>query len=283
MSPIRRIAFKSWLVVLVVVFGLGFFGLTSLVIGWFADVEGVAGPVTDLGYGALIGIILTSGLVVQLRAPQDKIAGIQQAALVIPALVMGSAVASDGQDLVSALIVTVAVGGLLALHPARGEFLSKGSSISPALLAITILGAIPLISYALEMGAQARDLEGPPHHVQRLSTMAAMAIAIVLVGMLAAMKTRGWRIPAWSAGAAAITFGLATLAFTDNPGAPGSGWGMLAVGGGVLFIAAAEREARRTKPTQKAVGANLHGSRIGCRPTGRAGTQGTSDVPDIDE
>lgn len=283
MSPIRRIAFTTWLVVLVVVFGLGFFGLTALVIGWFADVEGVAGPVTDLGYGALVGIILTTGLVVQLRAPQDKIAGIQQAALVIPALLIGSAVASDVQDLVSALIVTVAVGSLLALHPARGEFLSKGGAISPALLAITILGAIPLISYALEMGAQARDLEGPPHHVQRLSTMAAMAMAIVLTGLLAAVKTRGWRIPAWSAGAAAITFGLATLAFPDNPGAPKGGWGMLAVGGGVLFIAAAEREARRTKPTQKAVEANLHSSRIGRRPTGRAGSRGTSDTPGTDE
>lgn len=250
MSPFRRNAFTTWLVVVVVVFGLGFFGLTSLVIGWFAGVEGVAGPVTDLGYGALIGIILTMGLAVQLHAPQSKIAGIQQAALVVPALLMGSAVALDSQDLVSALIVTVAVGSLLALHPARGEFLKKGGSISPTLLAITILGAIPLTAYALEMGAQAQDLKGPPHHVQRLSTMAAMAFAIVLTGLLAAAKTRGWRIPSWSTGAAATVFGLASLVFPDSPGSPGQGWGMLAVAGGLLFIAAAEWEARRTKTTQ---------------------------------
>lgn len=254
MSPIRRIAFTIWLVVLVVVFGLGFFGLTSLVIGWFAAVEGVAGPVTDLGYGVLVGIILTMGLAVQLRAPQRKIAGMQQAALVIPALLMGSAVASDTQDLVSALIVTAGVAILLALHPARGDFFRKGGAISPALLAITILAAIPLIAYALEMGAQAHDVKGPPHHVQRLSTMAAMAFAIVLAGLLTALKTRGWRTPAWSTGAAAIVFGLASVAFPDNAGAPGRGWGMLAVAGGLLFIAVAQREARRTMTTQEPSG-----------------------------
>jgi len=248
-STTRRITFTIWLVVLVVVFGLGFFGLTSLVIGWFEDVEGVAGPVTDLGYGALVGIILTTGLAVQLRAPQRKIAGTQQAALVIPALLIGSAIASDTQNLFPALIVTTAVGILLALHPARGEFLKKGGVISPTLLAITILGAIPLIAYAVEMGAQARDLQGPPHHVQRLSTMAAMAFAIVLTGLLAAAKTPGWRIPAWSTGAAAIVFGLASMAFPDNPGAPGRGWGILTVASGFLFIAVAEREARRTTMT----------------------------------
>jgi hypothetical protein len=253
-SSIRHVAFTTWLVVVVVVFGLGFFGLTSLVIGWFAAVEGVAGPVTELGYGALIGIILTTGLGVQLRAPQRKIAGIQQAALVVPALLMGSAVASDLQDLVSALVVAAAVGILLALHPARGEFLSKGGAISSPLLAITILGAIPLIAYAREMGAQARDLTGPPHHVQRLSTMAALAFAIVLTGLLAASKTQGWRTPAWSTGAAAIVFGLASWVFPDNRGTAGRGWGMLAVAGAILFIAVAEREARRTKTTHEPSG-----------------------------
>ena len=150
--------------------------------------------------------------------------------------------------------MTAAIGILLALHPARGEFLRKGGAISPTLLAITILGAIPVIAYALEIGAQAQDLQGPLHHVQRLSTMAAMAFAIVLTGLLAASKTAGWRTPAWSTGAAAIVFGLASWAFPDNRGAPGRGWGMLAVAGGILFIATAEREASRPKTTHEPSG-----------------------------
>jgi hypothetical protein len=244
-SRFRRIAFKSWAATLVAVYGVGFFGLTSLVLGWFEDVEAVAGPVTDLGYGVLVGLIQTTGLLVQLRGPERKIAGVQQAFLVIPALVIGSAIASDSQNLVPALILLPAIGILLALHPAREEFLRRGAAPSLTLLAITVIGAVPLVAYALDMGMQAQDLAGPPHHVQRLSTMAAMAIAIVLTGLLAALRTRGWRIPAWSVGTAAIVFGLASAVFPDQTGAVGRGCGGLAITGGVLFIAAAEREVRR--------------------------------------
>lgn len=84
--------------------------------------------------------------------------------------------------------------------------------------------------------------------------MAAMAFAIVLTGLLAVAKTRGWRTPVWSAGAAAIVFGLASVAFSDTPGAPGRGWGMLAVAGGFLFITAAEREAGSTKTAKQLSG-----------------------------
>jgi hypothetical protein len=247
-TRLRRIAFKVWAAVLVVGFGLGSFGLITLGLGWFESVEGVAGPVTDLGYGALVGIILTMGLLVQLRAPEEKIAGVQQAALVIPALLIGSALASDSQNVVVALLLVPALGILLALHPARREFLTRRAGLSPKLLVIAVLGAIPLGAYALDMGAEARDLVGPPHHVQRLSTMAAMAIALVLAGGLAALRTQGWRIPAWSAGTAAVVFGLASVVFPDQRGAEGRGWGGVAIAGGVLFITVAELESRRGKP-----------------------------------
>jgi hypothetical protein len=250
-SRFRRIAFNAWAAILVAVFGVVFFGLTSLVIAWFQEVEGVAGPVTDLGYGVLFGIILATGPLVQLRGPERKIAGVQQAFLVIPALVIGSAIASDSQNLVPALIVLPALGILLALHPAREEFLRRGAAVSRILLAIAVIGAVPLVAYALDMGTQAQDLAGPPHHVQRLSTMAAMAVAIVLTGLLAALQTRGWRLPAWSAGVAALMFGLASLVFPDQRGAVGRGWGGVAIAGGVLFIAAAEWEVRRATATHQ--------------------------------
>ena len=246
----RARAFRAWAAVLVVAFGVGAFGLTTLVIGWFERREGVAGPVTDLGYGALVGLIVTMGIATQLRSPARRIAGLQQACLVVPALAFGSALAADAQNLVPAGILIPTLGILLVLHPARDEFVKKPAAVSRTLFGIAALGAVPLIVYALDMGAQARDLAGPPHHVQRLSTMAALAVAIGLVGLLAASGTRGWRIPAWSAGAATVVLGLASVIFPGDPGAEGRAWGTAAVAGGVLFVGVAELEWRRPTRSQ---------------------------------
>ena len=169
----------------------------------------------------------------------------------IPALVIGSAIASDAQNLVPALILLPAIGILLALHPAREAFLKRDTAPSRIPLAITAIAAVPFVAYALDMGAQARDLAGPPHHVQRFSTMAAMAVAILLTGLLAALRTPGWRIPTWSAGMAAIVFGLASVVFPAQAGAVGRGWGGLAIAGGVLFIAVAEWEGRSATATRE--------------------------------
>ncbi|MGH2691147.1 MAG: hypothetical protein ACRDHM_01440 [Actinomycetota bacterium] len=243
-SRARHIAFLAWVGVVTATVGIVFFGLTSLVLGWFEAENGRIIPVTDLGYGALVGIIITGGLLVQLRASERKIAGVQQATLGSLALLVSVPLASDTQNVLPGLIILAAVAVLTALHPARGEFFRMGTGPDPVLAAIVIVGAVPLITYALSIAAQARQLVAPPHHIQRLATMAAMAIAVLLTGLLAAMQTRGWRIPAWCAGTAAMVFGLASVVFPTYRGSGGRGWGALALVGGILFVVVAEARAR---------------------------------------
>jgi hypothetical protein len=172
---------------------------------------------------------------------------VQQATLGSLALLISCALASDTQNIAPGLTILAALAVLAALHPARREFFRRGIRFSPALAAIAVLGAVPFITYALSMAAQARVLVAPPHHIQRLATMSAMAIAVVLVGLLAAFQTSGWRIPAWCAGMAAMVFGLASVVFPSYQGSPGRGWGALAVGGGFLFIIVAEGLASRQR------------------------------------
>ncbi|MDQ6877172.1 MAG: hypothetical protein M3082_05645, partial [Candidatus Dormibacteraeota bacterium] len=244
-SSVRRIAFFAWAAILSAAFGIGFFGLTVLIIGWFEQSFGVSTPVSELSHGALAGIIITVGLLAQLRAPARRIAGVQQAVLGILTFLITALIGGRQEPLQESLLFLVAVAILVALHPARREFFKPGAGVSPALAAISLLGAIPATGYAVSMLVQARQFVGPPHHADRFAEMAAAAIAIVFVGLLAALKTHGWTIPARSAGVAAIVVGMASVVFPDAPGAVGHAWGAVAVGWGVLFLAAAEWEARQ--------------------------------------
>jgi hypothetical protein len=226
----RRIAFLAWVGVVSATVGIMFFGLSSLVLGWFEAEDGPAIPVTDLGYGALLGIIITGGLLVQLRTAERRIAGVQQAALGGFALLISAPLAADAQNLGPGLIILAAVAVVIALHPARREFFRvRRKGFDPALAAMIAVGAVPLITYALGIAAQARQLVAPPHHIQRLATMAAMAIAVVLTGLLAAFRTTGWRIPTWCAGTATMVFGLASAVFPTYVGSVGRVWGALAL------------------------------------------------------
>lgn len=242
----RRVAFFVWAAMLSLLFGIGFFGLTVLVLGWFEKSFGVSTPVSELSHGALAGIVITVGLLVQLRSPVRKIAGLQQAVLGILALLITALIGGRQEPLQASLLFLAAVAILVVLHPARGEFFKLGTSPTASMAAISILGAIPVVIYSVNMLAQARQFVGPPHHADRFAEMAAAVIAIVLVGILASLKTQGWRISAWSAGAASIVVGMASVVFPDAPGAVGRVWGTLAVGAGVLFLVLAELETIRS-------------------------------------
>ena len=217
-------------------FGIGFFGLVVLVIGWFEKPFGVSTPVSELSHGALAGIIITIGLLTQLRSPERRIAGLQQAVLGILALLVTAVIGGRQEPLQESLLFLAALSLLVILHPAREQFFKRGAGPTASLAAVAIVGAVPASVYAAFMLVQAREFIGPPHHADRFAEMAAAAIATVAVGMLASLKTPGWRISAWSAGAAAIVVGMASIVFPNAPGAVGRIWGTLAAGAGVVVV-----------------------------------------------
>jgi hypothetical protein len=78
----------------------------------------------------------------------------------------------------------------------------------------------------------------------RFAELAALAITIVAIGLLAAFKTGGWRVTAWSTGVAAAIAGTASIVWPALPGSLGPAGGAAAVLWGALFVAVAERERR---------------------------------------
>ena len=247
---VRRVAFFVWAVILSLLFGITFVGVTVLTIGmWLVNQNPYTTPVTDLGFFALGAIIIATGFVVQLRAPEHKIAGVQQAVIGLLALGVAGLIGGRVEPLTGSLLFLVATAMLVALHPARREFFKVGTRLSPRLAALSILAAIPATTYATTMLIQARQA-GPScffgrcAYGDRFAEMAALAISIVIAGMLAASKPGGWRVTAWSVGAAAATLGSASIVLPELPGALGQSGGAMTVAWGVLFIAVAEWEVR---------------------------------------
>jgi hypothetical protein len=258
----RRRAFFIWATILSLVFGLLFIGVTALTIGlWLAHRNALTTPVSDLSFFALGAIIVGMGFAVQLRTPERKIAGVQQAVLGLLALLIAGLIGNRIEPLVGSLVFLVAAAILAALHPVRRAFFKLGQGLSAPLAALSLLAAVPAVGYAASMLVLARHA-GPScffgrcPYGDRLAEMAALALAIVLVGMLAALKTRGWRGAARSAGASAVILGLASIVLPNAPGAVGQAWGAFTVTWGVLFVVAAEWEARqRTPPAGQGQGA----------------------------
>jgi hypothetical protein len=243
----RRIAFKVFAAIFAAAALGGLFGI-GVIVAWIDTDEGGIHRVHDMGFGALYGVILAVGFAVQLWRPERKISAFFQILAVGLAASIAGALAGRAYALLGVFIV-LAWAILLALHPHRSEVRRpRRDGVSPWLGGLAALGTIPWLWFAWTVAKLQRNgLDLDPHVNQdHWTTMAAMAIGIVLVGWLSCLKLRGWRISAWCAGAATFLYGLISAVYPGRAGSEGTRWGWTAIAGGLVFIAAGEWEARRS-------------------------------------
>jgi hypothetical protein len=244
----RRIAFA----VLSVLFAMaslgGLFGF-GLVIGWIETGPDAIHHVHHIGYGVAYGVVLTTAFVALAGRPERKPSVFLQVVATAVATAIAALVSGDPGYLVVAASIAVAAGVLLALHPDRSTVLHPVARPSRSLGALALAGSVPLVWYGLSAARLQRTGSPLDPHVAEghWTTMAAMAFTLVLAGLLAAARIRGWRITAWCAGLGVAVWGLASIVFhrlpgTDLPyaGSEGVGWGLIAVAGGLAFVALAE-------------------------------------------
>jgi hypothetical protein len=244
----RRIAFKVLAGLFAAASFGGLFGV-AIIFAWSDNTDGGIHRVHDMGFGALYGAILTTGFLVQTWRAEKKVSPFYQIIDAALATAIAGAIATSGFAILG-LFILIAYVILFVLHPYRSELLHpEREGFSPILLGLTALGAIPLIWFALSMAKLQRNGLAIDPHVKgdHWTLMAAMAMGIVLVGLLSAFKFRGWRISAWSAGAAVFLYGLISTVYPHKAGSEGTGWGLIALFGGLIFVAAAEWEARRAQ------------------------------------
>jgi hypothetical protein len=237
--------------VLVWVFAAGsLFGLFgfAFITAWFDSSDGGIHRVHYMGFGALFGIILTTALVVQNWHPENKISAFYQMLDVGLALFLAGLLATDAGGIIGGLVVLVAYGILFALHPARRLLTHPPrEGFSLVMLAMTLVGAVPLIWFAVSSASLQRNGSPIDPHVKsdHWTLMTAMALGILLVALLSSFKFKGWRISAWCAGVSLFFYGLISTVYSSKAGSHGSGWGVTAMIGAAIFVIAAELESRR--------------------------------------
>jgi len=243
-----RISRTTWLKVAALVVAFASltinFGLIDLVDGFTGYVDQARNQVLDVGWGAVFGLILPLGLLAQLRAPERRIAGIQQTAVVAFALALAGAAGQKGWYVALAAGIAVASAVLVALHPTRRTFLARGRCVEPTMLALAAVAAVPALVYAARTAsAQRRDL--PPadavsNGLHHWTVMTALALLVPGLVLLAAARTSGWRVPAVSASIAAAAWAISCLrAPPSAAGSEGHAWAWAALVWAVATAAAA--------------------------------------------
>lgn len=232
-SLIRRVAYYGCAVLLLAVLAADFV-MHALD---FANPHHIHVVMHEIFSGVAIAALLS-----QIIAPRRFVAGAQGLLVLFVAgwLFDALTLRFSGSGVILLLGVAVA-----ALHPLRGAVFSFRGRLSPTLAVVAVAGAIPLTIYALQQAANQRANFAPVHaslgHWEWAATSAAI---IFLFGLLAALGTAGFRLPAWCAGLGAAAFGLASILYDGEASGVGVLWGAVALAGGMVFIALVEWEAR---------------------------------------
>jgi len=223
--------------------------VSGVAFGLFTIVFGVIGPdqeihaVHNAVVASLLIVLTAPPMLAVARAPERAIRPLVILVVLAVAGLAAMALALTPDPFI--LPVLVLIGVLLWLAPSREGALPHGRP-SLAMLALVLAGAVLLIPYAIENAGLQRTDHTSDHaaffHWVETSFTAA---GIVLVGLLAALRPRAFRMATWCAGLALAILGASSVLFPGYASALASPWSWAALVGGLTFIGLGEWEARR--------------------------------------
>lgn len=227
--------------------------------------------VHDLTFSFLLGTALV-GMLAQVRAPSRNVAGqlmslMPFVGLLLVLLMTNLAVLSIPWAVVGSFTLLAAT-----LHPAGRELFAsvRAPRVDRSMLALVAIATVPLLTLtAVNIGLQ-RTAADDHAALGHYGYMAALGLTIIGVGVLASLRSEGWRVVLWTAGGLAAFTGLASLMFPDAASRLEPVWALAAIAWGVAFVAAGER-ARGTQAAEYGAAltraATAPGDASGARPT----------------
>lgn len=233
-------------------------GVPSLAFAWVQSGGRGMHRVHDLAWGTFAVVLVCGAAAAQLWKPERRPAAMQQlmACLAAGGLSMAASGALSPTHLIRGASLAVPAAVMIGLHPDRKGVFRLGR-VSPLLIGLTIVGAVPLGRFALQQIRIQRVDTVSAHGIAfHWGTMATLALAIVGTMIVASVRAPGWRAPAWCAGIALAIFGSASAIDVGYASSVGRAWGACAIALGIGFIVAAERQvhAERREPLEPVSG-----------------------------
>jgi len=195
-------------------------------------------------WGAVSGILNGGVLLSLLRRPRQKLLLIQYIALVV---IVAAPIMLPFEP--SLLVVILMVALVVAAYPAPRKLLdfSQAEPLSRPLLVFSLVAAILLVPYMVRLELLQIQGVGGEHATANQWVSDVEHTAFVLIAMfLASTKRPGWQILSILTGIVFIYLGIAALALPNYAGSWGVTGGITALIGGLLYIVATIREARKT-------------------------------------
>jgi hypothetical protein len=219
--------------------------------GLFTVVVGIVSPVQEIH--AVHNAVVGSLLLVLSAPPVIRVARFPERALrplVILAAVAVAGLATMAMSLTLdpfTLPFVVLIGVLWAIVPDRVGAVPAGRP-SLVMLAVVVVGAVPLVMYALgQAELQRTDLFSEHTAFFHWVETSFYAIAILLLGFLAALRPDGFRLASWMAGLALAILGGASVLLGQHASALPEPFGWAALVAGLAFVAIGEWEAQRQR------------------------------------
>lgn len=223
--------------------------VSALGFGLFTIVFGIISPAQEIH--AIHNAVVASLLIVLSAPPAIVVARTPDRSIRALVLLGAVAIASLATMALSltldpfTLPFAVLVGVLWVVMPSRSGAVPAGR-LSWIMLLMVAAGAVPLVLYALSHAELQRTDSSSEHaaffHWVETSFY---AIAILLLGLLAALRPGPLRMAAWLAGLALAVLGGGSLLLGQYASAIEAPWSWAALLGGVAFIAAGAWEAQR--------------------------------------
>lgn len=203
-------------------------------------------------HGATVGILLSGSLLALLWQARAKPLLLQFYALGHLILILGYGLFAPPLPIAKEVrvvgMMVLAVALLIAVYPEPRAVLrfSIVRPINRPLFVLSLAAALALAPYAVQnLQWQFQGVGGEQAMTGRWAGAAILAVCLVLAGLFAATLRPGWRELGVLAGIAYLYLGAAALTVPDQPGSWGVLGGVLALVGGVAYLAVTTREARR--------------------------------------